>query len=112
MAGEVPRVDGLFPRVVQMNTDQELQELCDHERQTLTRLALDIVNCCESLEMVVKEAHTAAKRELFSLNKGEPYATIQVTPLQDSSTEKLMARIAEYNARLLWRKAVKRIIDT
>ena len=89
---------------------EKLRDLCLAERSNLLRLAMDIANCAESMKLVAEEAMMAAKRELTSLNlKGEPSDTIQVTPLQDSS--KLLSCISEFNARMLWRGAVKRIID-
>lgn len=85
----------------------KLEKLWEDERAKLRWLASQIVCCTQSLRLVCDEAEKGAKRELAG---GEPFATIQVTPLQDSSTETLLAYIAEYNARLLWRNAIGKIM--
>lgn len=80
---------------------QDLKQMCQEEIANLRRLAADIMDCCDALRQTVDELEPFATAASLA-----EYQHLDVKRLAHASTEELHAKIAEYNARLLWRNAV------
>ena len=82
---------------------EKLLELIDDLDRSIRRLRMEIHTNSQCLAMVAEEMRVGSD--------GGDWKTIQVSPLCNSSELELMMKIAEYNARLLCRNAIQKILD-
>ena len=90
--------------------EEQLKDLCRAENSTFSRLLLNIIGYGENINRITKEQVISAKINMQCLDKQSALAMIDIGELQHETT-KLLSCISEYNTRLLWQTAVKRIIE-
>ena len=86
-----------------MTAIEKLKALSDGEGSNLLTLLANIQESCQAIAKTVKEIENAT----FSAD----FETIDVPDYVAADMGTLRALVANYNARLLWRNTVRKIID-